>query len=146
MPKLFTLEEAERAIPLVEQRLHQAIDSRREAATIDQQLREIATKIHLSGGAEINPAAVLERRRKKDEAMEHLRQAVEALQQIGCLIKDLDIGLVDFPAALNDREVYLCWKLGEPRIDYWHHVDDGFASRQPILDDFGPHAEEPKPN
>ena len=146
MPKLFTLEEAERVIPLVEQRLRQAGEAKREAATIDQQLREIATKIHLSGGAEINPVAVLESRKKKDEAMEHLRQAVEALQQIGCLIKDLDIGLVDFPAALNDREVYLCWKLGEPRIDYWHHVDDGFASRQPILDDFGPHAEEPKPN
>ena len=146
MPKLFTLEEAERAIPLVEQRLRQAGEAKREAATIDQQLREIVTKIHLSGGAEINPVAVLESRRKKDEAIEHLREAVEALQQIGCLIKDLEIGLVDFPTALNDREVYLCWKLGEPRINYWHHVDDGFAGRQPILDDFGPHAEDSKPN
>ena len=146
MPKLFTLEEAERAIPLVEQRLHQAGEAKREAAKIDRELQEIATRIHLSGGAEINPAAVLESRRKKEEAMQQLRESVEALQQIGCLIKDLDIGLVDFPAALNDREIYLCWKLGEPRIDHWHHVDDGFAGRQPILDEFGPHAEDPKPN
>ena len=146
MAKMFTLKEAERAIPLVEQRLHQACEAKREATAIDQHLQEIATKIHLSGGAEINPVAVLERRQKKDQAMQQLREAVEALQKIGCQIKDLEIGLVDFPAALNDREVYLCWKLGEPRIDYWHHVDDGFAGRRPILDDFGPHAEDPKPN
>ncbi len=146
MPKMFTLEEAERAIPLVEQRLHQAVEAKREAATIDRELQEIAIRIHLSGGAEIDPAAVLQRRHKKDEAMEHLREAVEALQQIGCLIKDLDVGLVDFPAALNNREVYLCWKLGELRIDYWHNVDDGFGGRQPILDNFGSHAEDPKPN
>ncbi len=146
MPKLFTLEEAERAIPLVEQRLRQAGEAKRVVATIDRELQETATRIHLSGGAEIDPAAVLESRRKKDEAMQRLREAVEALRQIGCLIKDLDIGLVDFPAALNDREIYLCWKLGEPRIDHWHDVDDGFAGRQPILDDFGPHAEDPKPN
>ena len=99
MPKLFTLEEAERAIPLVEQRLHQAIEAKREAASIDRYLQEIATKIHLSGGAEINPVAVLERRQKKDQAMQQLRQAVEALQQIGCRIKDLEIGLVDFPGC-----------------------------------------------
>ena len=146
MPKLFTLEEAERAIPLVEQRLHQAVEAKRTAATIDRELQGIATKIHLSGGAEINPAAVLESRRKKDVAIQQLREAVEVLQQIGCLVKDLDIGLVDFPAALHDREVYLCWKLGEPRIDYWHHIDDGFSGRQPILDGFGPHTEDPKPN
>ena len=146
MAKLFTLKEAERTIPLVEQRLNQAIEAKREAASIDRHLQAIATKIHLSGGAEINPVSVLERRHKKDQAMQQLREAVEAVQQIGCLIKDLEIGLVDFPAALNDREVCLCWKLGEPRIDYWHDVDDGFAGRQPILENFGPHAEDPKPN
>ena len=146
MPKMFTLEEAERVIPLLEQRLNQAIGAKREAVAVDQQLQEIATRIHLSGGADINPAAVLEQRHKKETAVQQLRQAVEAVQQIGCLIKDLDIGLVDFPAALNNREVYLCWKLGEPRIDYWHHVEDGFAGRKPIFDNFGPHAENYKPN
>jgi len=146
MPKLFTLEEAELAIPLIEQRLNQAMAAKHKASQIDKQLEEISTKIHFSGGADINPGTVLEQRCQKEAAIQQLREAVDSVQQTGCLIKDLDTGLIDFPAALEDREVYLCWKLGEPRIDFWHSIDDGFAGRQPILDRFGPHAKECKPN
>lgn len=146
MPKLFTLQEAERTIPLVEQRLNQAIEAKREASKISQQLEAVSTRIHFSGGADVNPGTILKQRHQKEEAIRQLREAVDSVQKMGCLIKDLDTGLIDFPAALNDREVYLCWKLGEPRIDFWHTVDDGFAGRQPILDDFGPHAEALRPN
>ena len=146
MPKLFTLEEAERAIPLIEQRLNQAMAAKHKASQIDKQLEEISTRIHFSGGADVNPGTVLKQRCQKEVAIQQLREAVDSVQQVGCLIKDLDTGLIDFPAALNDQEVYLCWKLGEPRIDYWHNVDDGFSGRQPILDRFGPHVEERKPN
>ena len=146
MPKFFTLQKAEQAIPLVEQRLNQAIEARRKVSEIDHKLEELSTKIHFSGGSDINPGTVLEQRHQKEMAIQQLREAIDAVEKIGCLIKDLDTGLIDFPATLNDREVYLCWKLGEPRIDYWHNVDDGFTGRQPILDNFGPHAEERKPN
>jgi len=58
------------------------------------------------------------------------------VQEIGCLIKDIDVGLVDFPTSLRGVEVYLCWKLGESGISFWHGVDEGFRGRKPIDKDF----------
>ena len=63
---------------------------------------------------------------------------VDEIEDAGCVVKDLETGLVDFPARLGDQEVYLCWKLGEVSIDHWHGVDEGFSSRKPIGDEFGP--------
>ncbi|MEE8369781.1 MAG: DUF2203 domain-containing protein, partial [Dehalococcoidia bacterium] len=58
-------------------------------------------------------------------------QEVEAL---GCELKDIDQGLIDFRAALDGEEVYLCWKLGEPKIGWWHSLQAGFSGRQPLLE------------
>jgi len=57
---------------------------------------------------------------------------IEQVQEFGCVIKDLDMGLIDFPTLLRGVEVYLCWKLGEPTIAHWHGTSEGFASRKPI--------------
>jgi len=54
-------------------------------------------------------------------------------------VKDLDIGLVDFPTLFRGAEVYLCWRLGEPAIQFWHGVDEGFAKRKAIDQDFRDH-------
>ena len=61
-----------------------------------------------------------------------VKQAVEKVQEFGCLVKDLDIGLIDFPTLLKGEEVYLCWKLGEAGIRFWHGVQEGFRGRKPI--------------
>lgn len=61
--------------------------------------------------------------------------AVESLHQTGCLLKDLDAGLVDFHAHHQGHLVFLCWKLGEPKVAHWHEMDSGFASRQPLSGD-----------
>ena len=50
----------------------------------------------------------------------------------GCIIKDLDVGLLDFPSVIDNEEVYLCWKLGEDRIRFYHRQDEGFAGRKPL--------------
>ena len=63
---------------------------------------------------------------------ETLKSALEKIQATGCVVKDLDIGLLDFPAMINDEEVYLCWRLGEERIRFWHRQDEGFAGRKPL--------------
>jgi len=78
----------------------------------------------------------LEARNRRDSAAGRLRAAIEQVQEIGCLIKDIDIGLVDFPTSLRGVEVYLCWKLGESGISFWHGVDEGFRGRKPIDKDF----------
>jgi hypothetical protein len=75
-------------------------------------------------------------RSRRDASAAMLKGAIEAVQETGCLIKDLDIGLVDFPTLHKGVEVYLCWKLGEPAIEFWHGVDEGFRGRKPIDEDF----------
>jgi hypothetical protein len=75
-------------------------------------------------------------RKRKDAAARGLQAAAEAIQETGCQVKDLDTGLVDFPALYRGQEVYLCWKLGETGIAFWHHVADGFRGRRPIDGDF----------
>ncbi len=66
--------------------------------------------------------------------MTQLQDAVTKIQETGCLVKDLDMGLVDFPCRLKGEDVYLCWKLGEERIGFWHGVNEGFAGRKPLDD------------
>ncbi len=66
------------------------------------------------------------------EAVQTLRAAIEELQEAGCELKDPDTGLIDFLSLRDEREVYLCWRLGEDRIRFWHDLDTGFAGRQPL--------------
>ena len=61
-----------------------------------------------------------------------LNQLVNRIQATGAVLKDLDLGLIDFPALRAGREVYLCWKYGEDQIRYWHDIDTGFSGRQPL--------------
>jgi len=61
-----------------------------------------------------------------------LSEDLQRLKQYGCVLKDLETGIVDFPARLEGRDVLLCWRLGEESISHWHEVDSGFRGRQPI--------------
>ena len=64
--------------------------------------------------------------------VETLREQIEAIQETGCVIKDIEVGLVDWPALHQGREVLLCWKYGEPEVAFWHELTTGFAGRRPI--------------
>jgi hypothetical protein len=57
---------------------------------------------------------------------------IHRIEAFGCIVKDIDLGLLDFPAMREGVQVYLCWKAGETRVHYWHGVDEGFASRRPL--------------
>lgn len=119
--------------------MRQAISLKSSLEEAETELRGEAERIRMAGGALVHRekiAAVLERR---ESAAEKLRHVIEAIQQTGCLIKDLDIGLLDFPTLLRGEEVYLCWKVGEPEIGFWHRIDDGYRGRRPIDPDFLEH-------
>ena len=64
--------------------------------------------------------------------VEQITAAVERINEMGCLVKDLDVGLVDFYALRDDEPVFLCWQFGEPAVTHWHPLDEGFAARQPL--------------
>ncbi len=76
-------------------------------------------------------------RARKDAAARKLKvDSSRRIKEIGCQLKDIDTGLIDFPTLYRDKEVYLCWKLGESGIGFWHHVEDGFRGRRPIDSEF----------
>ena len=145
MSKVFTLHEAEELIPSLEQWLPQAIDAKNQAVEADGELQKIAGRIQFLGGMELDPAQVGGFKRSKAHAVRRLQDAMEQIEDSGCIVKDLDVGLVDFPAMLGEEQVLLCWKLGEPRIEYWHRLEEGFAGRKPIDGEFGT-SQHDKPN
>ena len=136
MPKRFTLAEAQRLIPEVDRLLRQALDSKTAYEQAERAIQEFNERVMMMGGVLVDRHRVLENRSRRDTAAGRLQEAVEAVQGTGCVVKDLDIGLVDFPTLLRGVEVYLCWRLGEPGIEFWHGVDEGFRGRKPIDKDF----------
>ena len=88
------------------------------------------------GGVLVDREAVRQHKMRRDQNAERLKKAAEDIHELGCYIKDLDIGLVDFPTLFRGEEVYLCWKLGEPGIAFWHGTQEGFAGRKAIDQEF----------
>jgi hypothetical protein len=70
-----------------------------------------------------------------ERGQERIREYEKELRQLGVELKDYFTGLIDFPCLMNGREVYLCWRLGEPEVQHWHELEDGFAGRQKLLAD-----------
>lgn len=102
----------------------------------EAELDAIKQRITLQGGIALPREQVLASRVRKDSAARSLKSTVEKISELGCQIKDPDTGLIDFPTLYKEREVYLCWRLGEPSIGYWHNIEDGFRGRQAIDRDF----------
>jgi hypothetical protein len=128
----FTLTEAERTRVEVEPMLIEAMEVRRELAGVEEKLSEIARRIGMLGGSLVSQAEVSELRTQHSQLGMKLQRTLEHIEATGCLVKDLDTGLLDFPAILNDEEVFLCWRLGEDRIRYYHSIHEGFAGRKPL--------------
>ncbi len=138
--RMFSLTEAERTRREVEPLLIEAMEVRRRAADLDEKLSAIANRILLMGGITVvDYESVARLRFDHNRLVTHIQDMLERIQATGCVVKDLETGLVDFPAMLKNEEVYLCWRLGEDRIRFYHRPDEGFAGRKPIdPDDTGP--------
>jgi hypothetical protein len=132
--RYFDRNEAEDLLPMIAGVLNEAREQKQQMDVLDRDLAQAAAKIMVMGGWIPPHRELAEKRVLRDQSREKIKQAIEQLQEIGCVLKDLDEGLVDFPALLDGREVYLCWKLGEERIGYWHGLDEGFAGRKPLED------------
>jgi hypothetical protein len=134
--KTFTLDEAQAMLPLVEKLLNRALESKRAAESIDQELTDLARRIHMAGGMMVDVAKVAARRLEMQTQIQRARETLQEIDEIGIQIKDLDTGLLDFPCRIEEEIVLLCWKSGEAAIEHWHTVESGFKGRQPIDDRF----------
>ncbi len=136
MPRYFTISQAERLLPKVEARIREALFIKAEYQRAEDELRATQKHIMLSGGAVVDQAHVAGLKTTRDGTAEKLQAVCDDIQEFGCLVKDLDIGLLDFPTLYRNEEVYLCWRLGEEKIRFWHQVDSGFRGRKPIDEEF----------
>jgi hypothetical protein len=132
-PRLFTLKEANTLLPQVRELLEAIQDRAALVAEVQVGLESFREQKRrgehaVEGEARLVQEALGEAGRIGAE----LRTAIEALLALGCELKDLRTGLVDFPALRESRTVYLCWRLGEDEIRYWHELDAGFGGRQPL--------------
>jgi len=136
MSRRFTLEEAESLLPEIEKSIREAISSKSELEQAETALQAINQRVIMLGGVLVDRSAVYQNRLRRDQSAERLKASIQKIQESGCLIKDLDVGLVDFPTLFRGDEVYLCWKLGESSIGFWHGTQEGFAGRKPIDAEF----------
>lgn len=127
----FTPEEANAALgdvrPLVEQMVRQ-----REAHLAALERQEVLEGRIRGNGGGIAPAAIADAAAEVGRLARELARTVDAIGDHGAQVKDIDTGLVDFPARRHGETVLLCWQLGEDEIRYWHRVEDGFAGRQEL--------------
>ena len=136
MPRYFTLIEAEQMLPEVDRTLRDALFHKSEYQAADEELSRNTQRIRMAGGSRVNPGPLLAMRVRRDTSAAALKNIFERIEEIGVLVKDLDIGLIDFLTLYHGREVCLCWKLGEESIRFWHGTEEGFPGRKPIDDEF----------
>ncbi len=134
--KTFTLEEARTLLPVLEGLLRRASEAKQEAEKAEGFLQELNRRIFLAGGMMVDVAKAARQRAERTHGIQQAKDAVEEIMSIGVQVKDLDTGLLDFPYKLEGEVVLLCWKMGEPDIEWWHGVDDGFRGRQPLDERF----------
>jgi hypothetical protein len=130
--RLFTLTEAERTRQELEPFLVEAMDSRKKLSGLEHELSAVAARIMMMGGVIVPYDKLAAVRMEHNHLGEILKSALNRILETGCIIKDLEVGLLDFPAVIDKQDVYLCWKLGEDRIRYYHRQDEGFAGRKPL--------------
>ncbi len=131
-PKTFTLEQAQALLPVLKSLLKSAMKGKNLIEQIEKELQDLRHRILLSGGLSVDVAKLSARRAERDRAMQEIKDALAEVHSIGVQVKDLDIGLLDFPCAVEDEIVLLCWRLGEEKIEYWHGLEEGFKGRKPI--------------
>ena len=136
MSRYFTLDEAQSLIPEIDVLVGAIVQSKQLFDAADGELRQWNNRISMMGGSAIHPGDILRLRSKKETAGLALKESSEKLQSYGCLLKDLDLGLVDFPTLYHGQEVHLCWKKGESGIGFWHGVTEGFEGRKAIDGEF----------
>jgi hypothetical protein len=129
--RFFTVEEANEALETVRPLAEELVEHRR--AQRSAQVARAAIAARISGnGAPGQARELAAASAEVERATTAIASCVSAIQEAGALVKDLDEGLVDFPARRGDEEVLLCWRVGEGEIAYWHGLDEGFAGRRPL--------------
>ena len=125
---MFTVEQATRTLPLVRKIVEDVVRQHRRWREAILELDLVAS----TARADDPPDRAADLEKKAQVLARELDGYQRELDALGIQLKDRRLGLVDFPAEINGRKVLLCWRLGEPEVQYWHEIDSGFAGRRPL--------------
>jgi hypothetical protein len=129
--RYFTVDEANEALAEVRPLTEELVEHRRALVELQERQSALTTRIAGNGG-NVQPSELQEVQDRLDEEVAGIARCVARIHEAGALVKDLDDGLVDFPAKRGDDDVLLCWRLGEEEIEFWHGLDEGFSGRKPL--------------
>lgn len=132
MPDYFTRAEAEALLPRLDPLLRELRDLRAELRQVEERLGELQARMRGNGHALQGEFGQL--RTSAGTLVQGINERVRQIHAWGVLVKDIETGLVDFPARRAGQDVYLCWRLDEPGVAWWHTIEGGFAARQPLED------------
>jgi hypothetical protein len=130
--RYFTVEEVERLIPRLQTTMGRVKACHAELGRLRTALGEAQRRVMLAGGVRLDQEFWRSRKARLAAVTGELQETIGEILGLGGVPKDLELGLVDFPALLDEREVNLCWRLGERRIRFWHGLDEGYAARKPL--------------
>jgi hypothetical protein len=130
--RTFTLDEAQSLLPVLESLLRTAITSKKLIEEVDAERQALTHRIFLNGGTHVDVVPVARRKAERVKAEQRAKDALAEIDSIGVQVKDLNIGLLDFPCEVEGQIILLCWKLGEKSITHWHRTQEGFAGRKMI--------------
>ena len=130
--RTFSLEEAQSLLPVLESLLRTAIAGKKIIEEIEAEQQALSHRIFLNGGTFLDVVPLARRKAERVKAEQRAKDAVAEIDSIGVQVKDIDIGLLDFPCEVEGQIILLCWKLGEKSITHWHGMEEGFAGRKPI--------------
>lgn len=130
--RTFTLDEAHSLLPVLESLLRTAIKAKKVIDETDAEHQALQHRVFLNGGMFLDIVPLARRKAERAKAEQHAKDALAEIDSIGVQVKDLDMGLLDFPCDVEGQVILLCWRLGEKSITHWHGTNEGFAGRKPI--------------
>ena len=130
-PRYFTSEQANEALREVRPLTEELVEHRRMLLQLQELQSSLNQRIAGNGG-NVEPRELQSVQERLDEEVAGIARCVARIHELGGLVKDLDAGLVDFPARREGVEVLLCWRLGEDEVGYWHGLEEGFSGRRPL--------------
>jgi hypothetical protein len=130
--RTFTLDEAQSLLPVLESLLRTAIHAKKIIDEADAEQQALQHRVFLNGGMFLDIVPLARRKAERAKAEQRAKDALAEIDSIGVQVKDLNIGLLDFPCEVEGQVILLCWKLGEKTITHWHGLQEGFAGRKPI--------------
>ncbi|OLZ10566.1 DUF2203 domain-containing protein [Sulfobacillus thermosulfidooxidans] len=132
MTRQFTLEEANQLLPLLREHLTRLRSLQDQARKKYEEMRDIREVGYRKDGNLIMLSDYQLAKKEFDQVVAEANQLLATINQLGCRVTDVEIGLVDFPAEINGQPVYLCWRVDEESVKYYHGLEEGYAGRKLI--------------